>query len=61
MVLEVGSEGCQFNYVVSAHRPTAVQHSAVGHFTSADDLNLVVRWGGAEWGDAQLSARPGLL
>lgn len=42
MPLEVGSEGCQFNYVVSAHKPTAVNHSAVGHFTSASDLNLVI-------------------
>jgi DNA damage-binding protein 1 len=42
MPLEVGSEGCQFNYVVSAHKPTAVNHSAVGHFTSATDLNLVI-------------------
>lgn len=36
------TQGCQFNYVVSAHKPTAVNHSAVGHFTSATDLNLVV-------------------
>lgn len=35
-------QGCQFNYVVSAHKPTAVNHSAVGHFTSASDLNLVI-------------------
>lgn len=59
-MLEVGSEGCQLNYVVSAHKPTSVQHSAVGHFTSATDLNLVIRWarlvfephqcGGVMWG-----------
>lgn len=42
MVLELGQEGCQFNYVVSAHKPTSVQHSAVGHFTSATDLNLII-------------------
>ena len=37
-----GSEGAQFNYVVSAHRPTSVQHSAVGNFTGVGDLNLIV-------------------
>ncbi|EFN59838.1 hypothetical protein CHLNCDRAFT_29381 [Chlorella variabilis] len=42
MVLEIGQEGCQYNYVVSAHKPTSVQHSAVGHFTAASDLNLVI-------------------
>jgi DNA damage-binding protein 1 len=42
MVLEVGQEGAAFNYVVSAHKPTSVQHSAVGHFTAASDLNLIV-------------------
>ncbi|PSC68559.1 DNA damage-binding 1 [Micractinium conductrix] len=42
MVLELGEEGCAFNYVVSAHKPTSVQHSAVGHFTSPTDLNLIV-------------------
>ena len=38
----VPQEGCQYNYVVSAHKPTSVQHSAVGHFTAASDLNLVI-------------------
>ena len=42
MVLELGQEGAAFNYVVSAHKPTSVQHSAVGHFTSATDLNLII-------------------
>ena len=42
MVLEVGQEGAAFNYVVSAHKTTSVQHSAVGHFTAASDLNLIV-------------------
>ena len=42
MVLELGQEGAAFNYVVSAHRPTSVQHSAVGHFTAATDLNLII-------------------
>lgn len=42
MVLELGQEGAAFNYVVSAHKPTSVQHSAMGHFTSATDLNLII-------------------
>lgn len=40
--LPAAPQGCQFNYVVSAHKPTAVNHSAVGHFTSPTDLNLVI-------------------
>jgi len=32
------------NYVVTAHKPTAVTHSVMGHFTSANDLNLVVAY-----------------
>jgi len=39
---EIGAEGCMYNYVVSAHKPTNVQHSAVGHFTSTADLNLIL-------------------
>ena len=39
---EIGSEGCIYNYVVSAQRPTAVTQSAVGHFTSPDALNLIL-------------------
>lgn len=39
---EIGPEGCQFNYVVSAAKPTNVQHSLVGRFTSPSDLNLVI-------------------
>uniref|UniRef100_A0A2P2I8S4 DNA damage-binding protein 1 n=1 Tax=Hirondellea gigas TaxID=1518452 RepID=A0A2P2I8S4_9CRUS len=31
-----------FNYVVSAHKATAVQACATGHLTSREDLNLVV-------------------
>lgn len=42
--MEVTSEGCAYNYVVSAHKPTAVRHSAVGNFTSASDLNLIIRY-----------------
>ena len=34
--------GCSLNYVVTAHKPTAVTHSIVGHFTSADDVNLIL-------------------
>lgn len=40
--MEIGSEGCIYNYVVSAQKPTSVHHSAVGHFTAATDLNLVL-------------------
>ncbi|KAL4429821.1 hypothetical protein ABPG77_010938 [Micractinium sp. CCAP 211/92] len=42
VVLELGEGGAQFNYVVSAAKPSSVQHSAVGHFTSTEDLNLVI-------------------
>ena len=42
MALTLGSEGCSYNYVVSAHKPTSVQHSVVGHFTSPTALNLVL-------------------
>lgn len=31
-----------YNYVVTAHKPTAVNHSCVGNFTSNDDLNLIL-------------------
>ncbi len=30
------------NYVVTAHRPTAVLKAAVGAFTGPNDLNLIV-------------------
>ena len=33
---------CAFNYVVTAHKPTNVTHSTVGHFTSAQDINLII-------------------
>lgn len=42
--MELASEGCAYNYVVSAHKPTAVRHSVVGNFTSASDLNLIIRY-----------------
>lgn len=34
-----------YNYVATAQKPTAVTHSLVGHFTDADDVNLVVAKG----------------
>lgn len=40
--MELASEGCTYNYVVSAHKPTAVRHSVVGNFTSSSDLNLII-------------------
>ncbi|CAH3044667.1 unnamed protein product [Porites lobata] len=30
------------NYVVTAHKPTAVNAAVVGNFTAADDLNLII-------------------
>ncbi|KAK4722976.1 hypothetical protein R3W88_013209 [Solanum pinnatisectum] len=32
----------EWNYVATAHKPTAVTHSCVGHFTSPEELNLIV-------------------
>ena len=37
----VGDAGV-FNYVVTAHKPTAVTHAVVGNFTSPSDVNLIV-------------------
>ncbi|KAK9791627.1 hypothetical protein WJX73_005132 [Symbiochloris irregularis] len=34
--------GCGLNYVVTAHRPTNISGSVVGHFTGPDDINLIV-------------------
>ncbi|XP_072033765.1 DNA damage-binding protein 1-like [Amphiura filiformis] len=31
-----------YNYVVTAHKPTAVNACVTGNFTSADDLNLII-------------------
>lgn len=31
-----------YNYVVTAQKPTAVRSSAVGHFSSPDDINLII-------------------
>ena len=33
---------CRFNYVVTAHKPTAVIKSCVGNFTGPSDVNLIV-------------------
>jgi len=41
--MEGTQDGCIYNYVVSAHKPTAVRHSVVGNFTSPSDLNLIIR------------------
>ena len=41
--MEGAQDGCIYNYVVSAHKPTAVRHSVVGNFTSPSDLNLIIR------------------
>ena len=38
----IGPEGCAYNYVVTAHKPSAVHHAVVGHFTSATELNLII-------------------
>ena len=35
-------EGCAYNYVVTAHKPTNVSHSVVGKFTGPADLNLII-------------------
>eukprot|EP00882_Tetradesmus_deserticola_P031194 GHRQ01035267.1.p1 GENE.GHRQ01035267.1~~GHRQ01035267.1.p1 ORF type:complete len:176 (+),score=1.09 GHRQ01035267.1:283-810(+) len=42
MVTDVGPQGCLFNYHVTAHKPTAVRHCAVGSFTSPNETNLVI-------------------
>jgi hypothetical protein len=33
-----------YNYVVTAHKPTNVTHSAVGNFTSPTHLNLIIAY-----------------
>jgi DNA damage-binding protein 1 len=35
-------QGCAFNYVVTAHKPTSVTQSIVGNFTSPTDVNLII-------------------
>ncbi|KAK1277910.1 DNA damage-binding protein 1 [Acorus gramineus] len=32
----------EWNYVVTAHKPTAVMHSCVGNFTGPHELNLII-------------------
>lgn len=41
-LMEVIPSCCAYNYVVTAHKPTSVSHSAVGHFTAPEDLNLII-------------------
>ena len=36
------SSSSQYNYVVTAQKPTAVSHSVVGHFTSPTELSLII-------------------
>ena len=36
------SPGSIFNYVVTAHKPTAVSMSVVGAFTGPNDTNLII-------------------
>ena len=38
----VTNQGSAWNYVVTAHKPTNVTHSVVGHFTSPEDINLII-------------------
>ena len=40
--IDIHMMDCAFNYVVTAHKPTNVTHSTVGHFTSAQDINLII-------------------
>jgi hypothetical protein len=40
----VGDTGACHNYVVTAHKPTAVTHAVVGNFTSPTDVNLIVAY-----------------
>lgn len=36
------SQSMAHNYVVTAHKPTAVNAAVVGNFTASDDLNLII-------------------
>lgn len=36
------NQGGLYNYVVTAHKPTAVSHAAMGSFTSPTDVNLII-------------------
>ncbi|KDD72432.1 hypothetical protein H632_c3354p0, partial [Helicosporidium sp. ATCC 50920] len=39
------ADGCQYNYVVTAHKPSAVLASVVGRFVKPDGLDLIVSKG----------------
>lgn len=42
MAVDVGPQGCMYNYHYTVHQPTAVTYCAVGNFTSATDVNLII-------------------
>lgn len=42
MAVDVGPQGCIYNYHYTVHQPTAVTYCAVGTFTSATDVNLIL-------------------
>lgn len=42
MAVDVGPQGCIYNYVYTVQQPTAVTHCVVGNFTSATDVNLII-------------------
>lgn len=44
MLWEAMAATHRFNYVVTAQKPTAVRHSAVGCFTAPGVLNLIVSY-----------------
>ena len=42
--MDLSPVSCEYNYVATAHKPTSVEHSAVGNFTSAHDQNLIISY-----------------
>lgn len=42
MAVDVGPQGCIYNYTYTVQQPTAVTHCVVGNFTSATDVNLII-------------------
>lgn len=42
LCLSPSKQNMAHNYVVTAHKPTAVNAAVVGNFTAADDLNLII-------------------
>lgn len=42
MAVDVGTQGCIYNYCVTAQKPTAVRQCAVGSFTNSTDVNLII-------------------